>query len=69
VPEVWRFDGEELQIYRLGEGQYTLSEGSLNFPQIPVQGLADFLRRRAQTDENSLVRSFREWVRQQIARP
>jgi Uma2 family endonuclease len=67
VPEVWRFDGEALEVHRLGPGgQYTVSDTSGHFPQVPVQELAAFLRQRTQADENSLVRSFRDWVRQQV---
>ena len=70
VPEVWRYDGTALRVYRLGsQGEYVVSEQSRQFPTIPVQRLADFLGRRHETDENSLVRAFREWVRQQLAGP
>jgi Uma2 family endonuclease len=68
-PEVWRSDGETLEVYRLHEGRYAVSDSSQHFPQIPVRELAGFLRRRPQVDENSLVKSFREWVRQQISNP
>jgi hypothetical protein len=30
--------------------------------------VASFLHRRNQMDENSLIRAFRDWVREQIAR-
>jgi hypothetical protein len=45
-----------------------VSESSLYFPFAAVQEIAACLQRRGQLDENSLVRSFREWVRDQVAR-
>ncbi len=68
VPEVWRYDGEILQVRRLNaQGEYQVVEQSGHFPRIPIGELAGFLARRNQTDENSLVREFRAWVRQQMA--
>lgn len=69
VPEVWRFDGQDLFIYRLNnDGEYELADRSRYFPMIPIEEIAVFLRRRHEMDENSLVRLFRDWVREQIAK-
>ncbi len=69
VPEVWRYDGATLEVSLRGaNGEYEVAEQSRHFPQVPVRQLADFLGQRTQVDENSLVRSFREWVRQQIGK-
>ena len=68
IPEVWRFDGTELSVHQLTEsGEYITSPASGYFPKIEIAGLLDFINRRTQTDENSLLKSFREWVRQRIA--
>jgi Uma2 family endonuclease len=68
VPEVWRYDGEVLQVLRRdAQGEYQVVQQSLHFPRVPVQELAQFLARRNQTDDNSLVREFHAWVRQQLA--
>ncbi|MEM9979907.1 MAG: Uma2 family endonuclease, partial [Cyanobacteria bacterium P01_D01_bin.2] len=66
VTEVWRFDGEQLQIYRLARGGYAESEQSLIFPMIPVQEIAGFLRQVTEVDYLTLVKAFRQWVRKQI---
>jgi Uma2 family endonuclease len=67
VPEVWRFDGEKLRIHHLGaDGQYTIVEQSPHFPFVTGADIVRFLEQRTQMDENSLVRLFREWVREQI---
>ena len=66
VPEVWQYDGETLRVYLLGpDGQYQVCEGSRHFPGLPIAQLADFMRRRTEMDEVSLVRLFRQWVREQ----
>lgn len=66
VPEVWRYDGNALQVLHLMNGQYQPSDRSRSFPGLPILELATFLNRRAEMDEIALVRSFREWVRGQI---
>jgi hypothetical protein len=69
IPEVWRFDQEKLWVYLLAsDGQYVLVERSGHFPFLPMPEVASFLHRRNQMDENRLVRVFRDWVREQIAR-
>jgi Uma2 family endonuclease len=69
IPEVWRFDQEKLWVYVLGsDGQYIPVERSQHFPFLPIAEVTSFLHRRNQMDENSLVRAFRDWVREQIAK-
>jgi Uma2 family endonuclease len=66
VPEVWRCDGETLTVHVLGDdGKYHPVEQSRALPFLPMQELVRFLRQRAQVDETTLIRSFREWVRRQ----
>ncbi len=68
VPEVWRFDGHRLSVYQLAtSGQYVESPTSRYFPKIVIASLIEFIERRTQTDELSLLTSFREWVRVSIA--
>jgi hypothetical protein len=67
VPEVWRFDGDQLVIHQLqSNGEYAIAERSRYFPFLSGPDLVGFLQQRTQKDENSLVRTFREWVREQI---
>lgn len=64
VPEVWRSDGQSLQVFRLAEdGNYREVERSQYFPTVPPAKIAEFLARRTEMDETSLVRAFRQWVR------
>jgi Uma2 family endonuclease len=69
IPEVWRCDGEQLVVYLLNErGEYDKSPTSRLFPMIPVAEIVVFLQRRGEMDENSLVKAFRAWVREQVAK-
>jgi Uma2 family endonuclease len=69
IPEVWRYDEERLRIYRRRKtGRYDEVARSRYFPKLNPSDLVSFLRRRSETDENGLVRGFRAWVRDQIAR-
>ena len=63
VPEVWRYDGKRLTIYHLENQKYQVSESSPTFPQIPIKDLVRFLELRKTMGETSLIRLFREWVR------
>ena len=68
IPEIWTFDGERLRVYRRDEGgEYSWADRSRQFPFLPLERVAEFLRQRGQTDENTLIRSFRAWVRGQLA--
>lgn len=68
IPEVWRFDGTRLSVHQLATtGEYVESPQSRHFPGIVIAELRQFIERRTQTDENSLLKSFREWVRLKIA--
>ena len=69
VPEVWRWDGETLRVCLLGsDGQYIESDRSKAFPFLPMAQLARFLVLGTTMDEGKLLRTFRTWVREQIAR-
>jgi len=68
VPEVWRCNGQTIEVLLLGTaGQYTTSLMSRAFPFLPVNELAAFLNRRATESNATLLREFRAWVREQIA--
>ncbi len=70
VPEVWRYDGEALHVYRLRpDGEYELTEQSLSFPSLPLPEFVEFLHRNLDLDETSFVRAFRKWVRKHALPP
>jgi Uma2 family endonuclease len=69
VPEVWRFDGQDLTIHQLeANGEYRVAQHSRYFPFVTGPDLARFLEQRTAMDENALIRKFRDWVREQVAK-
>lgn len=68
VPEIWRWDGQALRVMVLGQdGQYTESASSPAFPFLPVGELPRFLQQGVTQRDGQWVRSFRAWVREQMA--
>ena len=66
VPEIWRYDGEELNIDLLqADGEYRSSATSLSFPFLPVNELARFLSLVHQSGETECMRIFIRWLREQ----
>ncbi len=69
VPEVWHYDGERLRVELLqDDGTYAESPTSAAFPFLPLGKIEEFLDRRAETDETTWIRRFRDWVRDELAR-
>jgi len=67
VPEVWRWDGEKLIVHVLGSrGTYRVSKTSKAFPFLPLDEFAKFLTEEG-SSETKLVRSFRNWIRENRA--
>ena len=67
VPELWRYDGETLSLHRLESGTYRSADGSAAFPFLNPADLLPFLDLRAEMGETTLVRTFRQWVRDTFA--
>ena len=67
VPEIWRFNVNRLEVLLLGsDGAYSISRTSLALPFLPIDQLERFLHLSVTTPETTLVRSFHEWVKQNI---
>ncbi len=67
VPEVWRWNDERLVPHRLGKsGAYSPARKSRALPFLAFAEVERFLARRLELDENSLIRSFRDWVRENL---
>jgi Uma2 family endonuclease len=68
VPEIWRCDGKSLTVHLLQpNGTYQKSPGSPTFPGIAVSEIVGFMQPSDTIDYLSLVRAFRDWVREQLA--
>lgn len=66
VPEVWRYDGSALTFYGLRGQTYVAQEQSQVLPLVRRDDLLPFLENRLTMGETSLVRQFRQWVRNQL---
>jgi Uma2 family endonuclease len=67
VPEVWRFDRENLTIYSLVNEEYQPREVSLALPMFDATVLMQFLELSLTMGETSLIRHVRQWVREKLA--
>lgn len=64
IPEVWRFDGESLNIHLLQpEGAYAESPASRCLPELPVGELTHLLQPNDLVDEGTRIREFVERIR------
>lgn len=66
VPEVWRYDGTQLDICCLIGGEYVSQPRSQAIPLLGSTDLVRFLKASQTMGENALVKQFRQWVRQQM---
>ncbi|MGB3561195.1 MAG: Uma2 family endonuclease [Geitlerinemataceae cyanobacterium] len=66
VPEVWRWQNNQIVIHILADGQYTESETSLAFGTFPVKELSNFVQLDSTKGENARMREFRHWVRSNL---
>ena len=70
VPEVWRCDGATLRAHLLQpDGSWLASETSPTFPKVPLAGIVPFLQPSETVGYLDMIRAFRAWVREQLARP
>lgn len=66
VPEIWRYDGQELHIDVLSaDGSYLPSATSLSFPFLPVAELGRFITGVGQHGETRSLQMFVQWLRDQ----
>lgn len=68
VPEVWRYDGQDLAFMILNaDGEYIATSASTCFrlPLTPAD-LMPFIRMRDRMDEDVVINEFREWLRRKI---
>jgi Uma2 family endonuclease len=64
VPELWRYTRQILQVYRLVEGNYELSEQSLAFPFLPIAEIPGFIEQSRNIGQRAAVRLFRHRIRE-----
>jgi Uma2 family endonuclease len=68
VPEIWSYDGNRLQIYRLRGSEYTEASSSGILPELGAKQLTDFLERGKTADSLAWPEQVLEWFRRSRAR-
>jgi Uma2 family endonuclease len=68
VPEVWRYDGDNLFIYLFDSedksgSRYRESSGSQCLPGFPIREVAEVMQKIGSMSDTELVRKFRQLVR------
>jgi Uma2 family endonuclease len=65
VPEIWRYDGQELTIHQLQEDQYVNAERSIALPMLSAGALTEFLARLPKDGESQTLVAFDDWLQLQ----
>lgn len=69
VPELWRFENENLQIFLLQNGGYFQSPKSSHFPSFPIIDIIPQYLKKANTiGRNKTMKEFRVLIRQYICK-
>ena len=63
VPEIWRYNGEELFIYCLEGKEYIEQENSPTFASIPVKEIPRFIKQSQEIGEQKVSKDFRNWLK------
>jgi len=66
VPELWRYNGDQLSIYQLVGDKYEQTQQSPTFSPIRVTEIPRFLRSSKKIGEVKMTKAFRQWVREQL---
>ena len=65
VPEIWRYDGNRLEIYVLQDDEYVNQSNSRALTLLTAADILRFLTSHQTLGENALVKQFRQWIRAQ----
>jgi Uma2 family endonuclease len=67
VPEVWRYEGNNLLIYQLRGEEYVTSDNSPTFANLPLTTvIPQLLKQRAKMGQLAIIREFRKWVKEMV---
>lgn len=69
IPEVWRYRAQTVQIYQWQNREYITCDRSPTFPILSVAMLNQFLQMAETEDDNAIIRSLRQWVREELRSP
>jgi len=65
VPEVWRYNGSQVHILHLINGEYNETEHSLALPMLTAEIATQFVEASIEVPNPTWLRRVRTWVRQQ----
>lgn len=65
IPEVWRYQEFQLFIYQKQGENYEMLDFSPTFSNLPLLEIPRFLEESLRVGEIAMLRSFRNWVRQE----
>jgi Uma2 family endonuclease len=64
VPEVWRYNGDRLQMLGLQSGQYVERDSSNALPGLAVEDISRILEESKSIERVQWLRRVRTWARQ-----
>ncbi len=67
VAEIWRYSEGRVQINRLQNAAYVLCDSSPTFPIVSTAIINQFLQQAETQDDTTLIRTWRQWIRQQLS--
>ncbi|MEK7724970.1 MAG: Uma2 family endonuclease [Acidobacteriota bacterium] len=63
VPEIWRYDGDKMQILQLNKNKYVEINNSLALPKITVEKLSEFISKSETLSRLDWINEVRTWAR------
>lgn len=66
IPEIWRYHGDEFEIFVLKSGEYVKADQSEQLPGFPVQVACELLQHRAELNQSAIIRKFRKWLTENV---
>jgi Uma2 family endonuclease len=66
VPEIWRFDGEKMQILKLENDKYVEISNSLALPKVTPEKLTEFVGKSETLSRLEWISEVRDWARGNI---
>lgn len=64
IPEVWRFDGQEMEILILEEGDYRKSATGQALPRVTAETISGFLHESFKIGRLEWIKKVRAWAQQ-----
>jgi len=63
VPEIWRFDGGQIEILKLENGKYVPIENSLALPLVTPEKLTEFIKGSQNLSRLEWIGKVRDWAK------